>query len=100
MEKENNINILKELNLTIKEIKSKTVDKIYLEIIISLIKNKFEDDEYIENILKQLDIESINITQIMFNKIKALLDNKESDINKYLISKDDLFDNRNNKFKK
>ena len=94
MEKENNINILKELNLSIKEIKSETVDKIYLKIIIHLIKNKFEDYKYIENILKQLDIESINITQIMFNEIKALLDNKESDINKYLISKEDLFDNK------
>ena len=91
MEKENNI---KELNLSIKEMKSKTVDKIYLEIIISLIKNKFEDVEQLENILKQLDIELINITQIMFNEIKALLDNKESDINKYLISKENLFDDK------
>ena len=94
IEKENDINILKELNLSIKEIKSKTVDKIYLEIIIHLIKNKFEEYKYIENVLKELDIESINITQFMFNEIKALLDNKESDINKNLISKEDLFDNK------
>ena len=90
---ENNKNILYEFNLSIKEIKSKTIDEIYLEIIISLIKNKFEDYKYIENKIKQLDFESINITQIMFNKIKSLLDNKESDINKYLRSKNkDLFD--------
>jgi hypothetical protein len=89
-----NINILNELNLNIKEIKSKTVDKIFLEIIISLIKNKFEDYNYIENRIKQLDIESIKITQIMFNEIKAQLDNKESGINKFLISKEDLFDDK------
>ena len=91
---ENNLNILNELNLSVNEIKTKTIDKIYLKIIISLLKKKFEDYNYIENIIKQLDIESINITQIMFNEIKALLNNKESDINKYLISKEDLFDDK------
>jgi len=90
----NSINKL-DLNLKIKEIKSKTIEEIYLEIIISLIKNKFENFEYIEYIIKQLDFESINLTQIMFNEIKTLLDNKENDIRQYLISKeDDLFDNK------
>ena len=79
------------LNLSIKEIKSKTIEEIYLEIIISLIKNKLENYEYIENIIKQLDFESINLTQIMFNEIKILLDNKENDI---ISKEEDLFDNK------
>ena len=92
----NNKNALNELNLnfSIKEIKSKTIEEIYLEIIISLIKNKLENYQYIENLIKQLDIESIIITPKMFNEIKAQLDNTESD-KEYMISKEnDLFDNK------
>ena len=92
----NNKNALNELNLnfSIKEIKSKTIEEIYLEIIISLIKNKLENYEYIENLIKQLDIESIIITPKMFNEIKVQLDNTESD-KEYMISKEnDLFDNK------
>ena len=87
----NNKNVLNKLNLnlSIKEIKSKTIEELYLEIIISLFKNKLENYEYIENIIRQLDFESINLTQIMFNEIKALLDNKESDI---ISKEEDLFD--------
>jgi len=82
---ENNINILNEFNLSIKEIKSKTMNEIYLEIISSLIKNNFEDDEYMEKIIKQLDIESINLIQINIKEI----------INKFFSSKkEDLFDNK------
>ena len=69
---ENNINILNEFNLSIKEIKSKTMNEIYLEIISSLIKNNFEDDEYMEKIIKQLDIESINLIQINIKEINII----------------------------
>jgi len=88
------INNLNGLNLNMKKIKSKSIEKIYLKIIIFIIENKLDDFDYIKEVLKQLDIESIKITQIMFEKIKALL-SKEEDINEYLISEEeDLFDNK------
>jgi len=86
------INNLNGLNLNMNKIKSKSIEEIYLKIIIFIIENKLGDFDYIKEVLKQLDIESIKITQIMFEKIKAVL-SKEEDINKYLISEEeDLFD--------
>ena len=54
--------------------KLNNIDNIYIEIIISLIqKNKFDDYEYICNILNQLDLEDIDINGFMFDKIKQIL---------------------------
>ena len=95
---EDNLNIFNKLNLNWKkkDIISKNIDEIYIEIIIALIKiKKLCEYDYINNIIKQLDFESIDITHKMYNKIKIILDNnKESYINYYLISnEDDLFNN-------
>ena len=74
----------------------KKIDEIYSEIIITLIKkNKFEDYEYTYNIIQQLDLESIDITDSMFEEINNLLNNDEEIKNKYIISKvEDLFDDK------
>ena len=55
------------------------INILYKEIIKELIlKNKFEDYDYTYNIIYQLGIESINITNIIFNEIQKLLNsNKE-----------------------
>ena len=77
---EDNISIFKEigLNLSIDDIKNKTIDKIYIDIIISLIKtNKFDDTEFTKDILEQLDIEKITITKKMFEELTKLLNSDE-----------------------
>ena len=92
-----NINIFKELNINWKEedIQLKKIDEIYIEIIIALIKQyKIKKYEYISDIIKQLDLESINITKIMFEKIKDFLNNNENLINEYIIStENDIYNN-------
>ena len=39
---------------------------------------KLENYEYILNILKQLDIENINITETMFNELNKFLNNENT----------------------
>ena len=93
--KDNINNFNKEFNLEWKEeqIKSKKIDEIYLKIIKSLIeKNKFDKYEYIYNIIKELDLELIDITKTIFDGIHDIIKRKE---NQYLISNnEDLFNNK------
>ena len=97
-----NISIFKEigLNWNVQEIKLKKIDGIYTEIIISLIKNyKLENYEYSYDIIKQLDLELIDITNIMLVDIQNFFDNNENIIKKYLIDKyDKLLDTKNINF--
>ena len=81
------------LNLNLEYIKSKTVDQIYIDIMIGLLKNKSENYKYIFDELEEMDFESINITRTMFKEIKNFLDDEKNGImDKYLISKsEDLF---------
>ena len=84
------------LKLNLAYIKSKTVDQIYIDIIIGLLKNKSKDYNFISNILKEMELESINITKKMFEEIKKFLDDKENGImEKYLISKPEDLHNEN-----
>ena len=91
---EKNVNYFEDFNLSYKDILIFKIDKIYTNIIISLIKSrKFEDYDYIINIMNQLELESITITKYMFEKLKILL-NKDMNI-KYLymiLNVNDLFD--------
>lgn len=68
------------------DIKERKVEEIYLEIIISLIKNKkFEEYEKIKEAMEQLDFENIGLTQTMYEEIvKLLYNNKIS--NEYRIT--------------
>ena len=87
-----NINILN--GLTIEDFRHKKIDEIYSNIIISLIKNnKFEDYENAENIVKKLDLESIDITNKIYKDIDYTLNNDEKVKNDYNIIKiEDIFD--------
>jgi hypothetical protein len=82
------------LKLNLAYVKSKTIDQIYIDIIIDLLKNKSENYNYIYNIITEMNLESISITKTMFEEIKNFVDDeKNGTINKYLISKyEDLFD--------
>ena len=95
----NNINFFSDLNvnLDINKIILFPVDKIYNEIIYGLIKSKkFNDFGYINDIIKQLDLEEIDITEFMYNNLEEFLNNKENEliINEYVINEEkDLKDN-------
>ena len=82
------------LNFDLTYIKSKTVEQIYIDIIIDLLRNKSEDYNYIYGAIKEMDIELINITKIMFEEIKKFLDDESNEMmKKYLISESkDLLD--------
>jgi len=68
-----------------KALLSKKIDMIYIDILISLIKEKkFEDYEYILNIVNQLDLTNINITKDMFDVLSNFL-NSENNIKCYKI---------------
>ena len=92
-----NINALNKIGLEIdkKTFISKNIDEIYSEIIKSLIiSKKFDDYNYICNIVNELDLENINITKIIFDKISKTLDNK-SNSEYYMISNiDELIDEK------
>jgi len=90
----NNIKILENFNLfySLKDIKEKKIDSIYIDIIISLIKqDKFSDYENTKQILEQLDFENIDITKTMFDELKKLFDSNEDYIQNYnIVTFDDL----------
>ena len=68
----NNINILQQLDINLNEndLYSIKIDEIYMVIITSIIKKKkFDNSEYIDNIFEQLELEYINITKTMFEKL-------------------------------
>ena len=95
----NNLEILKELNCNygVNELKDAKIDQIFLDILISLIKqNKFDDIDYIENILTQLNLESINITEKMFRGISEELNVAKNEfLKEYMIN--DINDLKNEK---
>ena len=83
-----NLNIFKSIGLNWNEdsLKSMEIDKIYIEIINTLIKNrKFEDYDYTYNIINQLDLENIYLTKKMFDELSITLNSNENYINDYII---------------
>ena len=91
-----NIFIFNELNLNYREddILNKSIDFIYIEIIINLInlmkQKQFKNCEYVMDILKQLDLEHINLTEIMFNELKNELNKKDYILNYQINNPNDL----------
>ena len=83
----NNINILKVLNINYEDIINKKIEEIYTEIIMNLIKtNKIDDITYANKIIKQLDLENIYITKIMYNELASILTPDKNYMKKYIIS--------------
>ena len=81
-----------------KEKELNEIEEIYINIVISLIKNKKLDDyEYSKDIMEQLDLENIELTNKMYEEIKKLFDEniKEDYINYYQFKNiDNLFNER------
>ena len=88
-----NANIYKEFNLQENDIISMKIDEIYAQIIKTLIINKkLEQSEYIYNIIAQLGLESINITNTIFNELSNILDKNKDYMKEYIIREyKDLF---------
>lgn len=86
----NNLEILKELNCNygLNDLKDAKIDNIYLAILISLIKQKkFNDYNSIEDILNQLNLDSINITNVMLEGLSEEINiEKNSFLNEYMIN--------------
>ena len=94
---ENNIQIFKELeiNLTKDDICKLKIDKIYINIINILIKNKkFEDYNFMIIIIKQLDIENIKLTKTMIDELLKILNSNEKYINDYILINEEDFSNQ------
>ena len=93
-----NINAFKEMEINWTEVEfcSGSIDLIYIEIIISLIKQKkLEDYEYSYELIKQLNIDSIDINSAMYDKLYNLLNKDEDYINDYIISNKEELVNEN-----
>ena len=66
------------LNYNEKKIEIKRIEEIFLDIINELLKRrKHEDFEYICNILNQLELLNINLTNSLINKLIIILNSKE-----------------------
>ena len=91
---EENIDYLKKIDsiFTDDYIKNEKLDDLYINIIGKLITTKkFEDNEYISDIMNQLDMENIHLSNEMFEKLSKILN--ESNLNDYTISKKEDLDN-------
>jgi len=81
------------LGMEVEEFLEKNIEKIYADLFQSLIKNKkFENYEFIVNVMKRLDMENILITEKMYDELKDVL-NKEEFVKDYKIkNKEDIYD--------
>ena len=75
-----------DLKPAIKNIKNKDIDEIYSNIIdLLIIQNKFENYQYIYDIIKDMEIESINITKNMINNLTSFFNNNKEKLKEYEI---------------
>jgi hypothetical protein len=91
---QDNIGDLKKLDsiFTDDYIKNEKLDELYINIIGKLITSKkFEDNDYISDIMIQLDMENIHLSNEMFEKLSKFL--IESNLEEYAISKKEDLDN-------
>ena len=73
-------------------IQDKNIEEIYIMIITDLILIKIENFNYIIDIINQIELEKIDITENMFNQICGIFEEK-TDINNYLITEEKDFAN-------
>jgi len=89
----NNINELMKFNWKEEDILKKNIDVIYTEIIKYLIiEQKLDESEDTTNLIKEIGLESIQLTKKMFDEISNILDKDKSYLKKYIISTyEDIF---------
>ena len=81
-----NNNILKEFNLEFKDFINKSIDEIYSDIIKILLG---ESKDY--NVINQLNLEKIDITNFIFKEISKMLSNDKIIIKNRILNVNDLF---------
>ena len=84
-----NMDIFRELNIECKssEIYDCKIDNLYMEIILSLIKeNRFDDYSFCKNIISQLDLENINITKSIYEGLCDYFKSNNLFLDQYNIS--------------
>ena len=86
----NNNNILKEFDLDDKDFIKKSIDEIYCDII-KILLHGTKDYKNIYNIINQLNLEKIDITNFIFKEISKILSNDKNIIDKKIININDLF---------
>ena len=91
----NSENIIKEYNINNWDVELNNIEEIYAQFIISLIKEeRLKEYEKTSILLLELGLDSINITEKIFNELLILFNSNEKYITKYMITKyDDLFNN-------
>ena len=92
----NNLNAFKELDLKMNtdDIIAKRIDKIYIELLIGLLrKKKLEYTDYIINLNNELDLSNINLTKTMLHELFKFLSNEKILMNDYLIEKENDISN-------
>ena len=89
---------LKEMNLNVSEeyIEENMINEIYVEIINSLIdEKKLDDFEYCSNILEQIGLDEIELTENMYNALLRTFNNNEEYTSQFQFSQlDDLFNEK------
>lgn len=95
---ENNISIFGDIvkNVNKDNIIDIPIDELYFHIIIGLIESKkFEDFDYVNDIIYQLNLEEIDITKFMYDNIKQFFDSENNLqlLNDYIIKEENDFDN-------
>ena len=85
-----NNNILKEFGLDDKDFIKKSIDEIYCDII-KILLHGTKDYKNIYNIINQLNLEKIDITNFIFKEISKILSNDKNIIDKKIININDLF---------
>ena len=89
-----NKNILNKFNLEVdKVLLELKLEEIYSEILKCLvIENKWNQSEYMENIINDIDLKNINLTNVMFDKLCEVLKSGETYLIDYSFSEyEDLF---------
>ena len=76
------------------DILKKSIDEIYLEIIVNLITKKINDYEFVINILEELELINIEITNEMFEKICKILKDEKYVKDYLILNIDDLYDEK------
>jgi len=97
LDDKDNITILNEYEIKLKDLKQKKIEELYLIIIKYLIeKSKLEDSEFIENFINQIELESIYLTKLMLDELIKILTIEKEYIKKYEINNfNDIFDKKN-----
>ena len=93
----NNLDKFKELfNINEDDIENLKLDELYCKILISLIKsNKFNDYNYLYNLLQAIEIEKISIGNAILTPLKEFLENNNDYMEQFIIkTEEDLYDEK------